>query len=75
MTRSDALLTSAEVADRLGVSEKTLGNWRTRRYGPPFIRLSGAFGPVRYRPADVDAWEERRLTDPEAPKVLRRRVR
>lgn len=47
------LMTRAEVAQLLGVEEKTLANWRTRRFGPPGFRVGKA---VRYRPEEVDRW-------------------
>jgi excisionase family DNA binding protein len=54
MTTTDAaaeapqkLLTPAEVADLLGVSERTLEGWRRAGGGPGFLRLSRH--TVRYR--------------------------
>ncbi len=48
------LLDENAVAARLGLSVRTLRNWRVRGVGPRFIRLSRR--AVRYAPADVDAW-------------------
>lgn len=55
MSGRGRLLTSREVAELLGVSEKYL---RAMRYrpdlsGPPFIKMGRA---VRYAPGDVNAW-------------------
>jgi len=47
------LLTRAEVAQLLGVEEKTLRNWRWRSYGPPSFRVGKG---VRYRAQEVDRW-------------------
>lgn len=47
------LMTRAEVAQELGVEEKTLRNWRSRGYGPPGFRVGKA---VRYRRDEVDRW-------------------
>lgn len=47
------LMTSAEVATFLAVSEPTLSRWRSSKSGPPFIDLNGI---PRYRDEDVDAW-------------------
>lgn len=47
------LMTRADVAQLLGVEEKTLANWRTRAFGPQGFRVGKA---VRYRPEEVDRW-------------------
>ena len=49
--------TPAVVAKRLGVTEKTLANWRCEGSGPPFFKAGGR---VLYRPVSVDAWEASR---------------
>jgi len=36
------------------VTEKTLANWRSRRVGPPFVKISG--GTVRYSRKAVAEW-------------------
>lgn len=54
MQKEQMMLTTDEVAQRLGISAQTLANWRaTGRYGEqlPFVKLGGA---VRYRSADVE---------------------
>ena len=43
-----------ELAKRWQVSEATLERWRSQRKGPHFLRLGGQ---VRYRLADVEAYE------------------
>ncbi len=48
------LLTPAETAAMLAVSERTLREWRKNKVGPPHLRLSHT--KVRYRTEDVDAW-------------------
>jgi excisionase family DNA binding protein len=50
------LLTIAEVAELLGVSERTLETWRYRGRGPAFIRVGKKV--VRYRLSDVEAFLE-----------------
>jgi len=47
----------------LGGEEKplsvlTLCDWRTRRVGPPWVRVGRL---IRYRQADLDAWLESRV--------------
>lgn len=54
MTRI-AMLTTAQTAERLGVSERTLKRWRgdIPVFGLPPIRLGGR---VMYAEADVNGW-------------------
>ena len=52
----DFLMDTAALAAYLGVSERTIANWRAEsrdQSGPRFYRI-GAL--VRYRKSDVDAW-------------------
>lgn len=51
-------LTTEELALRLGRSPRTVEDWRLDRKGPPYIRVGGT---VRYRLADIEAWEKSRL--------------
>ena len=48
------LMTTAQVAAELQVAEKTLANQRSRREGPPYVRVSG--GAIRYSRAALTAW-------------------
>lgn len=50
----DRLMTPAELAQRLGLKETTLADWRSRSVGPKFIRIGNKF--PRYLPEDVDEW-------------------
>jgi excisionase family DNA binding protein len=50
-----------QVAEYLGVDEKTLERWRRERTGPPYIR---AGRQVRYRVEDVQDWLTERTTLP-----------
>jgi excisionase family DNA binding protein len=49
-------LTQRQLADLIGVSERTLERWRVEGRGPKFV----AIGPRRrlYRVDDVDAWTQ-----------------
>lgn len=49
----DALITETRAADILDISIRTLQSWRTRRTGPPFVRVGRA---VRYRPSHLSLW-------------------
>jgi predicted DNA-binding transcriptional regulator AlpA len=52
----DVLMTVDETADYLRVKIKTLHNWRSRRVGPPAVKVVGA---LRYRRSEVDSWLQR----------------
>lgn len=54
LLRSGALLPPAAVADLLGLSPRTLEDWRSDDRGPRYIRISHRV--VRYCAADIDAW-------------------
>lgn len=53
-THISELLSQREVADLLGLSERTLEAMRLRGDGPTFVRLSRRC--VRYRPADLASY-------------------
>ena len=56
----DELLTTADVARLTGLSERTVGEYRTarnRRYGPPFVKYGNA--PL-YRLSEVLEWMDGR---------------
>lgn len=52
------LLSTAEAAEFLGVSRRTLEDWRRNGRGPKFVALSR--NAVRYRLIDLEAWVESR---------------
>lgn len=49
----DALLTEVQTADLLRLSVRTLQAWRTKSFGPAFVRAGRA---IRYRRRDLFAW-------------------
>lgn len=51
-------LTREDVADRLLLSKSTLESWAVTGQGPRFAKFGGR---VRYRLADVIAWEDARF--------------
>ena len=51
------LLDTAELADLLHASERTVIRWRMQRTGPAWIKAGGR---VLYRRSDVDAWLDSR---------------
>lgn len=56
---AEKLLTPEAVAERIGVAEKSLTNWRSTGAGPAYVRAGRL---IRYREADVTAWIESRVT-------------
>lgn len=48
------LLSTAQAADALGLSERTLQDWRLRGRGPRYVRMSAR--AVRYRPRELAKW-------------------
>jgi predicted DNA-binding transcriptional regulator AlpA len=50
---NDALLAEVYAADLLGLSSRTLQAWRTKGFGPAFVRAGRA---IRYRRRDLIAW-------------------
>jgi Helix-turn-helix domain len=47
-----------ELADRWGLSPRTLENWRWRGEGPPFVKIGRK---VVYRLIEVEAYEHEQL--------------
>ena len=51
------ILTSSELADRWGIHESTIANWRITGKGPHYLEIRGLF---LYRLSHVEAWEASR---------------
>ena len=49
----DALLNSQQAAELMGISEKTLANWRVSGAGPRFVKVGGR---VAYRNFDLESF-------------------
>lgn len=56
---SGPYLNEFQVAERWGMSHKTLQRWRVERKGPDFLKIGGT---VRYRLCDVEEFEQTRFT-------------
>jgi hypothetical protein len=52
--RSSVLLTNNEAALELGVHPVTLSNWRAKKRGPRYTKLSD--GRIGYQPDDLRSW-------------------
>jgi predicted DNA-binding transcriptional regulator AlpA len=57
------LVTEVEIAPIVGLSPKTLANMRSRREGPPYVRVSNR--AIRYSRRQVAAWVADRTVTPE----------
>ena len=44
----------------IGISEKTLRNWRSLGEGPPYLRAGGPGSRVLYRYKDLEKWIDSR---------------
>lgn len=55
-----------EAAVMLGVSPRTLANWRTQRIGPAFVRAGRVHSRTLYRLDDLKAWlDANRVENPD----------
>jgi len=52
----DRLVNEIDAAKYLGVSHRTLQNWRIRGGGPRYVKIGQR--TVRYRVRELDAWIE-----------------
>jgi hypothetical protein len=63
----EPLWAEKDAAEYLCVGNNTLGQWRARKQGPPYLKLGTAkSGLVRYRKKDIDKWMEQTAVDPTA---------
>jgi predicted DNA-binding transcriptional regulator AlpA len=56
---TQSLVNENVAAKYLGLSPRTLQNWRVRGGGPLFVRISNR--SIRYRPSDIQDWIEERI--------------
>ena len=74
---TERLLKTPDIAERSQVSPTTAKRWRQAGYGPPWIRLRGERGEIRYPESEYEKWvaenlnsslaDEYRKKAPEAP--------
>ncbi|WP_442946329.1 helix-turn-helix domain-containing protein [Oerskovia sp. USHLN155] len=65
------LMSVAQLAGHLGVSERTVYRWCAERTGPTALRVGSS---LRFRPTDVEAWLETRVPTDDPPQVPARFV-
>lgn len=57
MTNQDQYLCEKGLAQKWGISFRTLQKWRWLSVGPPYIKIGGR---VRYSPENIKSFEEER---------------
>jgi hypothetical protein len=55
---ADTAVSEKVAAGVLGLSAKTLSDWRWRQIGPPYLKYSGRHGSVRYLLSDLLTWQQ-----------------
>jgi len=58
----ERLLREKEAAELLNVTQTTLQTWRSRKTGPPYVKLGT--GGIRYKEADLEVWASVTDVDP-----------
>lgn len=66
---ADRLLNTVELADRMNLSPLTLKRWRVEKFGPPWKRLKGKRGEVRYPESLADKWMKEDLNQSRAEEL------
>ena len=70
-TTASALAVSAnEAAAMLGVSSRTLANWRTLGIGPAFVRVGRVRSRTLYRIDDLNAWLDNNRVETSGSKAV-----
>ncbi len=68
--QSQTLLTTKQLAEKLGISVATIERWRANneQNQPPYIRLSS--GAIRYNPTDIQKWLDSRTAQTDKSKAV-----
>ncbi len=66
MGTGDALLDQKSMCNVLGITTKTAEAWRTRGFGPRFVKVGSL---VRYRKSDIHAWVNSRAVKSTSQKL------
>ena len=70
--KDDRLLRTKEVAKRADISPITAKKWRAKGYGPPWIRLRGERGEIRYAESEYEKWVSANLNRSLADELSKR---
>ena len=66
------LLKTPEIAKKSNVSPLTVKRWRQAGYGPPWIRLRGERGEIRYPENEYEKWVAENLNQSLAEEYSKR---
>ena len=69
---SERLLKTPAMAERADVTPLTAKRWRAIGYGPPWIRLLGERGEVRYPESEFEKWIQENLNQSLADEYSKR---
>ena len=69
---SERLLKTPAMAERADVTAITAKRWRAIGYGPPWIRLRGERGEVRYPESEFEKWIKENLNQSLADEYSKR---
>ncbi|MDO4429194.1 MAG: helix-turn-helix domain-containing protein [Atopobiaceae bacterium] len=54
---------SSTAARILGISPRTLSNWRVQGRGPRYVKVGSNRSPVLYRISDIEEWLDSRVVE------------
>ena len=69
-TTSTLSVSANEAAAMLGVSPRTLANWRTLGIGPAFVRVGRVHSRTLYRIDDLKTWLDNNRVETSASKAV-----
>jgi hypothetical protein len=68
----ERLLKTPEIAERSQISPTTAKRWRAIGFGPPWIRLRGERGEIRYPESKFEEWCKEDLNQSYAEELSKR---
>jgi len=69
-TTSTLSVSANEAAAMLGVSPRTLANWRTQGIGPAFVRVGAVRSRTLYRVDDLNTWLDNNRVETSGSKAV-----
>ena len=69
-TTSTLSVSANEAAAMLGVSPRTLANWRTLGIGPAFVRVGRVHSRTLYRIDDLNTWLDNNRVETSGSKAV-----